>query len=133
MTGRRPLILVVEDDAAVRGLIASVLEEAGYEVISAADGLEGLVKLELQHPSLVILDLRMPNVEGDRVIQEIQEDPRLGGVPVVVVSAREDAPQTFGPVVGERNVFRKPFDPDALVRRVREVLAEHGIQPGEGT
>lgn len=131
MSERRPLILVVEDDPAVRGLIGDVLEEAGYEVLPAADGLEGLVKLELRHPALVILDLRMPNVEGDRVIQEIQEDVRLSGVPIVVVSAREDAADTFGTVVGPRNVFRKPFDPDELVDRVREILSEHGIRPGE--
>lgn len=129
MSERKPLVLVVEDDAGVRGLITTVLEEAGYDVMAAADGLEGLVRLELRHPSLVILDLRMPNVEGDRVLAEIRDDPRLHGVPVVVVSAREDARETFEPIVGKGNVIRKPFDPDALARKVAELLA--GRAPGE--
>lgn len=128
MTGRAPLILVVEDDAGVREFIAEVLEERGYEVITAADGLEGLVKLELRHPSLMLLDLMMPNVEGDRVLAEIRSDPRLANVPVLVVSGREDAHRVFDPLVGRENVVRKPFDPDALARRVAELV---GPAPSE--
>lgn len=124
MSERRPLILVVEDDPSVQNLITMMLEGEGYEVITARDGLEGLVKIELQHPSLVILDLMMPNVSGDRVMQELRSDVRLKGVPVLIVSGRHDAHETFDPVVGTRNVFAKPVDFSALLDRVQTALGE---------
>lgn len=122
MSERRPLILVVEDDPSVQSLLTTMLEGEDYDVITARDGLEGLVKMELQHPSLVILDLRMPNVSGDRVIEEIRRDDRLASVPVIVVSAREDVHETFDPVIGRENVFTKPFDAGGLLRQVDWVL-----------
>ena len=124
MSQRRPLILVVEDDQSVQNLLSLILEGEGYEVIAARDGLEGLVKLELQHPSLVILDLMMPNISGDRVIDEIRTDPRLKAVPVLVVSGRHDVHDTFDSVLGESNVFAKPLDPAKLLERVEEILGK---------
>lgn len=126
MSDRRPLVLVVEDDPSVQNLLTLLLEGEGYDVIAARDGLEGLVKLELQHPSLVILDLMMPNVSGDRVMEEIRSDPRLKAVPVIVVSGRHDVHAAFDPVVGRENVFPKPLDPTRLLARVAAILAEQG-------
>ena len=105
MSDRKPLILVVEDDPSVQNLMKVLLEAEGYEVIHAEDGLEGLVKMELQHPSLVILDLMMPNVTGDRVIDEIRGDPRLNRVPLLVVSGRHDVHESFDDLLGKANVF----------------------------
>lgn len=122
MTERAPLILVVEDDQSVQNLLTVLLESEGFDVIAARDGLEGLVKMELQHPSLVILDLMMPNVSGDRVLEEIRQDPRLATVPVFVVSGRHDVHQTFDPILGRDNVFDKPLDPKRLIDRVEELL-----------
>ncbi|HVL33094.1 MAG TPA: response regulator [Actinomycetota bacterium] len=124
MTERRPLILVVEDDPSVQGLLTLLLEGEGYDVIAAKDGLEGLVKLELQHPALLILDLMMPNISGDRVLEEIRSDPRLKSVPVLVVSGRHDAHATFDPILGRENVFPKPLDPERLLGRVARILEE---------
>lgn len=126
MDERRPLILVVEDDPSVQDLLTVLLEDEGYDVISARDGLEGLVKLELAHPALVILDLMMPNVSGDRLIREVRTDVRLRVVPIVVVSGRHDARETFDPVLGAENVFEKPLDTDALLRRVGELVGGTG-------
>lgn len=126
MSERRPLILVVEDDPSVQGMLTVLLEGEGYEVIAARDGLEGLVKMELQHPSLVILDLMMPNVSGDRVLEEIRTDPRLKQVPVLVVSGRHDVHEAFDRVLGRENVFDKPLDPDRLLTRVAAVLDTDG-------
>ena len=123
MSDRKPLILVVEDDPSVQNLLRVLLEAEGYEVIHAEDGLEGLVKMELQHPSLVILDLMMPNVTGDRVIDEIRGDPRLNRVPLLVVSGRHDVHESFDDLLGKDNVFAKPLDPTALLERVAELLA----------
>ena len=122
MSQRKPLILVVEDDQSVQNLLTMVLEGEGFEVIAARDGLEGLVKMELQHPSLVVLDLMMPNVSGDRVIEEIRSDPRLRTLPVVVVSGRHDVHEAFDDVLGADNVFAKPFDPADLIARIEAIL-----------
>jgi len=124
---RKPLILVVEDDPSVQNLLTILVEAEGYEVINAVDGLEGLVKMELQHPSLVILDLMMPNVTGDRVIDKIRGDVRLSRVPLIVVSGRHDVHESFDEVLGVENVFAKPLDPAALLERVAELLGEAPI------
>ncbi|MFP5225561.1 MAG: response regulator transcription factor [Actinomycetota bacterium] len=123
MTGGNKRILVVEDDASVRSFLQVLLEGEGYEVLTAADGLQGLLQLDLQHPDAVILDLMMPNVSGDRVIRQIREDGRMREVPVLVVSGRHDVRESFGPILGEKNVFEKPFEPASLLARLREVLA----------
>jgi DNA-binding response OmpR family regulator len=124
MSDRAPLILVVEDDQSVQNLLTVVLEHEGFDVITARDGLEGLVKMELQHPALVVLDLMMPNVSGDRVLEEIRSDPRLASVPVLVVSGRHDVHQTFDHILGPENVLEKPLDPDRLVARIEEILGK---------
>lgn len=122
MSDRPPLILVIEDDPSVQNLLTLLLESEGFEVIAAQDGLEGLVKMELQHPSLVIVDLMMPNVSGDRAIEEIRSDPRLKQVPLLVVSGRHDVHAAFDPILGRENVFPKPLDPGRLIARVEELL-----------
>lgn len=122
MTDHRPLILVVEDDPSVQGFLSVLLEGEGYDVLLAQDGLEGLVLVELRHPDLVILDVMMPNVSGERVLRELQEDPRLGHLPVLVVSGKHDVHEIFDPLLGRDNVFTKPFEPSALVERISEVL-----------
>ncbi|MCA1830230.1 MAG: response regulator [Actinomycetota bacterium] len=126
MSQRKPLILVVEDDPSVQNLLTMLLEGEGFEVITARDGLEGLVKMELQHPSLMVLDLMMPNVSGDRMIEEIRSDPRLKSVPIIVVSGRHDVHDAFDDVLGEGNVFAKPLDPSKLIERVEEILGAQG-------
>lgn len=125
---RKPLILVVEDDPSVQSLLQLLLEGEGFDVITAKDGLEGLVKLDLQHPSLLILDLMMPNVSGDRLLAEVQEDPRLRDVPVLIVSGRHDVHESFDDLLGRDNVFPKPIDPTKLVERVEALLGK----PEEG-
>lgn len=121
---RKPLVLVVEDDQSVQNLLTMLLEGEGFDVITAKDGLEGLVKLDLQHPSLVILDLMMPNVSGDRLFEEVRQDPRLRDVPILIVSGRHDVHESFDDLIGRENVFPKPLDPTALVERVEELLGK---------
>lgn len=124
MGDRKPLILVIEDDPSVQDLLALLLSGEGYDVIKAADGLEGLIKLDRERPSLVILDLMMPNVSGDRVLEELRSDARLKGVPVLIVSGRHDVHETFDEHVGADNVFAKPLDPAGLIDRVEELLGK---------
>lgn len=119
-----PLILVIEDDPSVQRLLGLLLESQGYEVAIARDGLEGLVKAGFRHPSLVVLDLMMPNINGERVLQEMRADALLATVPVVIVTGIADAHDSFDDLVGAENVFTKPFSPEVLLDRVAQVVGE---------
>jgi CheY-like chemotaxis protein len=119
-----PLVLIVEDDPTVQGMLRALMEAEGYETTVAADGLEGLLRAELRRPQAILLDVMMPDVDGERVLAELRQRPDLRDVPVLVITGRADAHAAFDPVVGPANVFPKPFDPDALVRRVGEAIAE---------
>jgi DNA-binding response OmpR family regulator len=116
-----PRVLVVEDDPSVRGLLHTLLAAEGYEVSTASDGLAGLVKAASTHPSLILLDLMMPDLGGGRVLEELREDPALAGTPVIVVTGRADALPDMRELVGEESVFLKPFAVAELLQRVDEL------------
>lgn len=120
----RPLILIVEDDPTVSGLLETLMQMEGYETVTAADGLEALLKAEFRRPSVILLDVMMPNVDGERVLDELRGRPDFAGIPVLVVTGRADAHAAFDPVVGRENVVPKPFDAAALTHRVAEVLQQ---------
>ncbi len=119
MTATR--VLVVEDDPSVRGLLDTLLTAEGYDVATASDGLAGLVQVSSLSPALVLLDLMMPDLGGARVLQELQGDPALSGIPVVVVTGKVDALPEMRRLVGEESVFVKPFAVAELLRRVAEL------------
>ena len=114
-------VLVVEDDPSVRGLLQTLLSAEGYQVATASDGLAGLVKASSQPPALVLLDLMMPDLGGVRVLEEMQDDPELAQVPVIVVTGKVDAIESMRELLGEDNVFLKPFAVGELLARVDNV------------
>ena len=116
-----PRILVVEDDPSVRGLLQTLLSTEGYDVATASDGLAGLVKASAQRPSLILLDVMMPDLGGIRVLEELHQDPALADVPVVVVTGKLEAIPALADVLGEDSVFAKPFSVSDLLARVAEV------------
>jgi len=113
-------VLVVEDDPSVRGLLTTLLLAEGYEVKAAADGLSALVKATAQ-PALVLLDLMMPDLGGVRVLEEMRNDAKLSGIPVIVVTGKIDAVPGMRALLGEDNVFLKPFAVAELLARVRSI------------
>jgi two-component system OmpR family response regulator len=116
-----PHVLVVEDDPSVRGLLHTLLTAEGYDVATASDGLAGLVKASRQRPSLILLDLMMPDLGGVRVLEELSGDPELVDVPVIVVTGKLDAVPAMAERLGEDSVFAKPFSVADLLARVAEV------------
>ena len=114
-------VLVVEDDPSVRGLLQTLLSAEGYQVATASDGLAGLVKASSQPPALVLLDLMMPDLGGVRVLEEMRDDPELAQVPVIVVTGKLDAIASMRELLGEDNVFLKPFAVGELLARVDNV------------
>ena len=119
-------ILVVEDDPSVRGLLQTLLSAEGYEVATASDGLAGLVKATSSPPALVLLDLMMPDLGGVRVLEEMRDDPELSEIPVIVVTGKVDAVPGMRSLLGDENVFLKPFAVGELLARVGEVTGGPG-------
>jgi len=114
-------VLVVEDDPSVRGLLQTLLSAEGYDVATASDGLAGLGQASSCPPALVLLDLMMPDLGGVRVLEEMRDDPALVDVPVIVVTGQVDAVPAMRELLGDDNVFLKPFAVVELLARVGQV------------
>ncbi|MDQ3709292.1 MAG: response regulator [Actinomycetota bacterium] len=114
-----PLVLVIEDDRGVRELMVDILSAEGFQVRTAGDGLEGLLKLQVLHPAALVLDIMMPDVGGLRVLDQLASEH--AEVPVIVVTGKPAAAAEARQRLGPRNVFDKPFDLAAFVERLREV------------
>ncbi|MFZ5827410.1 MAG: response regulator [Bacillota bacterium] len=123
------LILVVDDEANIRELCRLYLEQEGYTVVEAADGVEALEKVRTLHPALVVLDLNMPRKGGMDVTRELVADQ----VPIIMLTARGDElDKILGLELGAEDYITKPFSPRELVARVKVVLrrAERGPAGG---
>jgi DNA-binding response OmpR family regulator len=117
-------ILIVEDEEAVRELEKFILEQQGYEIMEARDGLEGLAKAEFRKPDLILLDLMMPDVSGGRMYEEMREHPATAGIPIVVVTGKPDAHEMFDAELGPENVIMKPFEAETLISRIRAHIGD---------
>lgn len=117
-------ILVIEDDPDVATLLQEILRHEGYEVEVAGDGLAGLLKLQGGQADLTLLDIMMPDVDGERVLAQLREE---GGGQVrervIVITGSPEGAERSRDALGAANVFEKPFDPERLVERIRELLA----------
>jgi CheY-like chemotaxis protein len=114
--GPRP-VLVVDDDPDIRETLRFVLEDAGYPVYSAENGLEALAVLRHAEPppGLILLDLMMPVMSGDEMLKALQKAPGLAGIPVTIVTA-SGAPMP--PLAS--GLLQKPVDLDRLLRIVEQ-------------
>lgn len=111
--GPRGRVLVVDDEPAIRALVAKIVERAGYPVDTARDGADAIEKLETTRYAVIVLDLMMPNIDGFGLIRHLKE--RGGARPaIIVVSAGDSASlrQLDGGMV--HSIIRKPFDIDVL-------------------
>lgn len=114
-------LLVVDDDASVRKSLRKVLEDAGYEVISATDGEEARTCLQEPGIDLLILDLNMPNRDGWDVLEDASAaQPTL---PIIVVTGMTDQLATYC-IVGVAVLMKKPVDVPVLLQKVERLLAE---------
>jgi two-component system phosphate regulon response regulator PhoB len=118
-----PLVLVVDDEQAIRAICRVNLEGDGFSVLEAKDGEEALATIRGQRPSLVLLDVMMPGVDGWSVAERLAEDDRTRDIPVVFLSARAaDEDRLHAQELGAVGYVVKPFDPVELAAVVRDVL-----------
>ena len=114
-------ILSIEDSDFERKVIKNMMEERGSELIQASNGEEGLQKFEEESPDLVLLDLRLPDMEGLEVLEEIQE--RSPGAKVIIVSiVREDETIEEAKEIGAEEYLEKPIDEDELYEAIKRVI-----------
>jgi CheY-like chemotaxis protein len=117
-------ILVVEDVPLGLAVLRMHLESEGFEVLTARDGVEALDQAREGHPDLVLLDLMLPRLSGERVCQELRADPRTHGLPIVVVSARvQEAERLRAFAAGADAFIAKPYQTADLLSEVRARLA----------
>jgi CheY-like chemotaxis protein len=115
-------ILVVDDDQQLREIITEVLNDEGYTVYEAFDGLRALEHLEIMAPDLVLSDIRMPRLSGLELAERIQK--RRHPIPIVLMSANSNAPPP-----GTAMFLAKPFSLDDLVALVGHILRKNGRRP----
>ena len=118
-----PVILVVDDNEANRALARSTLEDEGYSVVLAKGGAEGLAAFAAHDPGCVLLDVRMPSVDGFAVAERIRAAPGGADVPIIFLTAHRDV-DTFDRAqrAGADDFLTKPFRPNELVMRVEAAL-----------
>jgi two-component system alkaline phosphatase synthesis response regulator PhoP len=125
MSGER--ILAVDDSATILQMITAILEEAGYEVITAVDGAEALDKARGEDPALILLDVMLPKLDGYRVCRLLKFDQNYKHIPIVMLTAKaEDAAMATGIRTGADQYLTKPVEPDTLLATVRAELDRAG-------
>ena len=117
-----PPVLVVDDDAAIRDAVRDLLEDAGIRVETASDGAEALSRIEVRRPRLVLLDMRMPGMDGWDFATALRE--RDLELPVVVMTAAADA-RRWAEEIGASGFVPKPFAVSELIAAVRRFAALH--------
>ncbi|MHB1468011.1 MAG: response regulator transcription factor [Candidatus Saccharimonadales bacterium] len=123
MSGEKPLVLIADDDADIRALVAFRLGRAGYDVLEAVDGEQALALALERRPNLAVLDVMMPKLTGYEVTREIRANQATSGMPVILLTSRvQEADVTWGFEAGADDYIRKPFSPRELGARVQAIL-----------
>ena len=133
LTQTKPLVLVVEDDAAIATMLRYNLEKHGYRVEEAVDGQEAITRIAETQPDLVLLDWMLPAMSGIEVCRQIRRRPETRDLPVIMVTARaEDQDSVRGLNTGADDYITKPFSIEALLARVRALLRRSNTVPAKG-
>jgi CheY-like chemotaxis protein len=115
-------VLIVEDDPMLRNNISDVLELSGFEVVSAADGAQGVQVARAQLPDVIVCDVRMPGLDGYGVLRALRQDPATAAIPLIFLTARaEIADRHAGLEAGAAGYITKPFAIAELVEAVTRV------------
>lgn len=118
-------ILVIEDDHQIRKVVEGYLRQAGYRVLTATDGTTGLALAQHEKPTLLVLDLMLPGIDGLEVTRRLRSssDPALAQMYILMLTARvEETERVLGLELGADDYVTKPFSPRELVARVRSAI-----------
>jgi CheY-like chemotaxis protein len=112
-------ILVVDDEPTIRQVIAEILQDEGFEVVTAADGEQLFEQLGVSLPALIFLDLMMPGMSSETILDQMRSQPQINHIPVVLMSAGRNITEISEPV---REFLPKPFDLGELLNVVNRTI-----------
>ncbi len=116
-------ILVIEDTEDNRQIVRDLLESAGYALIEALDGLEGVAAAEREHPDLILMDIQLPGIDGYEATRRIRAVPALATVPIIAVTSYAlSGDEAKARAAGCDGYVAKPFSPRQLLAKIREFL-----------
>lgn len=116
-------ILVVDDEDAIRELIAFNLEQQNFDVIEALDGVEAINKVKAERPDLILLDVMLPRMDGLEVCQKLRYSKEFANIPIIMLTARgEEVDRVLGLEIGADDYVTKPFSPRELIARVKAMF-----------
>ena len=116
-------ILVVDDERHIVRLVEVNLQRAGYDVLTAYDGVEALEKVASETPDMIVLDVMMPRMDGFEVLQNLQANPATADIPVIMLTAKaQDADIFKGWQSGVSSYLTKPFNPRELLTFVERIF-----------
>lgn len=116
-------ILVVDDVADNLFLLQTVLEAEGYDIDTALDASLALAMIEASPPDLLLLDVMMPDMSGYEITQSIRQNDKLPLIPILLITAYDEASVVEGLKIGANGFIRKPIDFDLLLAKIREILS----------
>ncbi|GAB0115480.1 phosphate regulon transcriptional regulator PhoB [Acidisoma sp. C75] len=129
----KPLVLIVEDEAALMTMLRYNLEKQGFRVEEAGDGEEALARINEVKPDMVLLDWMLPHLSGIEVCRQIRRRPATRELPVIMITARsEDQDAVRGLNTGADDYVTKPFSTEALVARMRALMRRSNTVPAKG-
>jgi two-component system phosphate regulon response regulator PhoB len=132
-TANKPLVLIVEDEAALMTMLRYNLEKQGFRVEEAGDGEEALTRINELKPDMVLLDWMLPHLSGIEVCRQIRRRPATRELPVIMITARsEDQDAVRGLNTGADDYVTKPFSTEALVARMRALMRRSNTVPAKG-
>jgi DNA-binding response OmpR family regulator len=122
MMGRKR-ILIADDNENIRDALAYLLEDEGFQLWIAKDGVDALQKARDMHPDILLLDIMMPKMNGYDVCRAIKKDPELKNIYIIMLTAKgQVAEQERGKEVGANEYVVKPFSPSEILVRIKKIL-----------
>ncbi|MCS7250092.1 MAG: response regulator [candidate division WOR-3 bacterium] len=116
-------ILIIEDEEAIRFILEKRLSDAGYLVISAENGIEGLNKARKENPDLILLDLMLPGIDGYQICSILKRDRRYAHIPIIILTARiQQKDYELAIELGADAFLTKPFESQVLLSKIEELL-----------
>jgi chemosensory pili system protein ChpA (sensor histidine kinase/response regulator) len=123
-----PLIMVVDDSLTVRKITSRILSRAGYQVLTATDGVDALEKMEEFTPDVMILDIEMPRMDGFALVRELRRVPKTGNLPIIMITSRTaDKHREYAMQLGVNTYLGKPYQEDELLQNIADFVAIHKL------
>jgi len=122
---KRPTILIVDDDEALVDVLSHRLRQQEFDTMTAESGESGLALARSERPSLIVLDLRLPDIDGFAICEELADSPDTCEIPVIILSGMERADILRRcRAAGCQYFVRKPYDPNALLLLIRQAIRD---------